>query len=319
MPRKFVTDREILFINSISRELHQDVVVEEIYYYAIMLDKMRDDDMYNEYVKKKWASPVKVSARIKYENMNSRASNFGLDSQYASEVYFHTQELKERNLIPREGDFIEYGQLFYEITSVSQPQLVFGQINNQILTQCHLVPAREGQFAANGITERNVDHTHALENATSHSRQRPDRSRATFSVGGSGRAPFQSITERVSGQRQLPVYSDATRPDPTLLSAGTEIFNSDAKQEQISDGTYWRDEDGNIVATSGVVPPAAITPDLPVFVNELGTDELLPSFTNSTRPPANKVPALEIYNSDANEEQVSDGSYWRDRDGNIVA
>jgi hypothetical protein len=37
MSRKFVTDREIKFINSITRELHQHVVDEEILYYAIDL------------------------------------------------------------------------------------------------------------------------------------------------------------------------------------------------------------------------------------------------------------------------------------------
>ena len=34
MPRKFVGTREIAFVNSITRELHQHVVDEEIFYYA---------------------------------------------------------------------------------------------------------------------------------------------------------------------------------------------------------------------------------------------------------------------------------------------
>lgn len=186
MPRKFVTDREIAFVNSIVRELHQHVVDEEIYYYSIMLDQTRANDLYNEAIKKKWAPPVKVTARVMYENLSSKAGLFNLDSQYASEVYFHTQELIERNLVPREGDFIEYGEQFYEITSVSQPQLIFGQINNKLMTMCKLVPAREQQFSANGASDQNIERTHPLENAHARTRQAPDNTRASYSSGSSG-------------------------------------------------------------------------------------------------------------------------------------
>ena len=319
MSRKFVTDRKLSFINSISRELHQHVVDEQVYYYSIANRESPPDDLYNESVRKSWAAPVRINARVLYDNLSSKAGIFGLDSQIASEIYFHTQELVERNVAPREGDFIEYGQTFYEITSVSQPQLVFGQINNKILTVCKLVPSREGQFQAGGDSKRDLDRSHPVENTRAKSRQAHDTTRATFSLGGSGVPAFSSVIDAVPGQRQLPLYSNSTRPDPTLVS-GLEIFNTDAHQEQRSDGAYWRDEDNNIVGTGGVTPDSPTALGLPIFVSEVakGHSESLPSFSNSTRPSAALVPGLEIFNTDAHQEQTSDGVHWYDPAGNEV-
>jgi len=183
MPRKFVGTREIAFINSITKELHQHVVDEEVMYYAIVLDRTKVDDLYNEAIKKVWAAPVKVTARVLYDNPTTKSGLFGPDSEYASEVYFHTQELQERNVKPREGDFVEYGQIYYEITSVTQPQVVFGQINNKLMTKCKLVPSRQQQFQAGASSVENIDHSHPIDNKPSFTRQQPENVRPTYASG----------------------------------------------------------------------------------------------------------------------------------------
>lgn len=207
MPRKFVGTREIAFVNSITRELHQHVVDEEVYYYAILLDRTKVDDLYNEAIKKAWAPPVKVTARVLYDNTTTKSGLFGPDSEYASEVYFHTQELNERNLRPREGDFVEYGQVFYEITSVTKPQLIYGQVNNKLMTKCKLVPAREEQFAALGDSAKNRDNSHQLDNQRSWTRQNPDPTVATYA----------NVRNTVN---LFPVYfEDAADPGPSGYTA----------------------------------------------------------------------------------------------------
>lgn len=165
MGYKFITEQEINFINTINRELIQHVVAQEVIYYAIAVKQTQVDDLYNEAIKKTWNPPVRVNARVFWDNPTVRSISAGQDSQYSLEVYFHTKELVERNLVPREGDFIEYGQVFFEITSVTQPQIVFGEINNRIMTKCVCVPAREGQFQAGNITRESVDHSHPVQNS----------------------------------------------------------------------------------------------------------------------------------------------------------
>ena len=44
------------------------------------------------------------------------------------------------------GDFVQFGEIVYELYSVTQPQLVFGQIDQKIMTKCVCGPARKGQF-----------------------------------------------------------------------------------------------------------------------------------------------------------------------------
>jgi hypothetical protein len=246
MARKFVGTREIAFVNSIIRELHQHVVDEEVMYYAVLLDKTKTDDLYNEAIKKTWAAPVRCTARVLYDNPTTKSGLWGSDSDYASEVYFHTQELNERNLKPREGDFIEYGQQYYEITSVTKPQLIFGQVNNKLMTKCKLVVAREQQFSNGATSNQNVDRTHPLDNKPSFTRQLPEQTRSTYHSGSLSVPAFVDEPGTQPGREELPIYSNVTRP-PANKVKGLEIFNSDASQEQVSDGLYWRDEQGNIV------------------------------------------------------------------------
>lgn len=166
MARKFVTSRELAFIDAINFELIQWVTGQEVLYYAISREETQIDDLYNEAVQKTWAPPVRINARVLYGNENTVSTNMGQDSQYSLEVYFHTKELNDRNVIPREGDVVEFGQIFFEISSVTKPQPVFGQIQDKLMTKCNCVISREGAFKAGASTEENVDNSHPIENPT---------------------------------------------------------------------------------------------------------------------------------------------------------
>lgn len=41
-------------------------------------------------------------------------------------------------------------------------------------------------------------------------------------------------------------FTNASRPDPSTVSRGTRIWNLDSNAPEYSDGTNWRDADGNI-------------------------------------------------------------------------
>lgn len=165
MARKFVTERELAFIDKINKELIQRVIGQEISYHAISQEKSKVNSLYGESIQKVWDSPVLINARVLWDNTQSASTSFGMDSKYTAEVYFHHLELQERNVQPREGDFLEFGNVFFEITSVTQPQIVFGQINNRLMTKCICVPSREGQFQAGSKSSEGVQNTHPIENS----------------------------------------------------------------------------------------------------------------------------------------------------------
>lgn len=165
MARQFITGLELDFIDSINHELIQYVSGQTVMYYAISIPETRVNDLYNEAVKKVWSPPVEVAARVLWDNPTTLSTGIGMDANFSLEVYFHTKELRDRNVVPHEGDFIEYGQVFFEISSVTQPQLVFGQIQDKIMTKCVCVPAREGQFQAGNLSSENIDNSHPIENS----------------------------------------------------------------------------------------------------------------------------------------------------------
>ena len=62
---------------------------------------------------------------------------------------FHKRRLTEdQNLFVREGDFIRFGKIFYEIVKLAQPKLLFGQPGTQFEIIAECIRAREGQFNA---------------------------------------------------------------------------------------------------------------------------------------------------------------------------
>lgn len=164
MARKFITERELAFISRINKELIQKVVGQEVSYFEIDLQKSKANRLYDEAIEKVWKPPVLVNARVLWDNPSATSTNFGIDSKYTAEVYFHRDELDNRNVSPKEGDFLEFGQVFFEITSVTTPQIVFGQVNNRIMTKCICVPSREGQFQSGGRSSEAVENTHPIEN-----------------------------------------------------------------------------------------------------------------------------------------------------------
>ena len=163
MSKKFITNKEIDFIRSINKEVIQNFIGQEIYYYAISPEDNNAENVYGEQIRKISRSPVKLNGLVNYDNPMTRSTSEGQDSDYTVEVYCQTQELIERNLIPVEGDFIEFAQVFFEISSVTQPQMVFGQANEKIMTKLHCVTAREGQFAAGSTSKEVIDRSHPVQ------------------------------------------------------------------------------------------------------------------------------------------------------------
>ena len=116
MARKFITDKEFAFIEKINKELLQEFVGQEVIYYAISMEHTVSNDLYTESIDKVWFSPIRINARVEWDNSGVSTTSFTLDLQYSLIVDFHTQELTERNVKQKEGDLLEFGQVVFEIT-----------------------------------------------------------------------------------------------------------------------------------------------------------------------------------------------------------
>ncbi len=142
----FVNEQEINFFNGISKELIQKIVGQKITYYSISQEHTKVDDLYNEAIRKTVWQPVEINALILYQAPEQTNTGFGVDTLFRIEIYFHKAELLERKVVPREGDFTKFGEVMYEIESLTEPQIVFGQINNKVMLKATCRVSRESQF-----------------------------------------------------------------------------------------------------------------------------------------------------------------------------
>jgi hypothetical protein len=142
----FIRNKEIDFFNSVAKELVQRVVGQKITYYAISDEMTKTHKLYNEAVKKTAHRAVEINALVMYNDPTQQNTNFGVDTIYTIEVYLHKHELSERKIIPRVGDFIKFGSVFYSIASLVEPQIVYGQIDNKVMMKATCRVARESEF-----------------------------------------------------------------------------------------------------------------------------------------------------------------------------
>ncbi len=165
MARKFATTRELNLIDRWNKELIQDTVEQEIIYYGISYEESRVHDVYDESVYKEYLQPVRINARVEFDQTATTSGGGTSDSTYTCTVYLHHKECVERNLVPREGDFIEFGQIVFEITTAAWSKPVFGQMNAKLEHELTCVASREGQFKVESVRIDEVDNTHPVESA----------------------------------------------------------------------------------------------------------------------------------------------------------
>jgi hypothetical protein len=106
--------------------------------------------LYGEAINKSFLPPVRVYALVEYEGIQTKFdTNIGLDKEATITVHFHKRRLTEdQDLFVREGDFVLYGDIYYEITILAEPKQIFGQVDHKMEITAKCVRAREGLFDA---------------------------------------------------------------------------------------------------------------------------------------------------------------------------
>lgn len=149
-PPLFTGAKERDLVKQVNDELIERVIGQTIAYYPIDLERTQFHNLYGEAVKKTFLPPVAVKALIEYEGIKTEYSkNIGLDKIQNITIHFHKRRLTEdQNLFVREGDFVYYGDSFYEIVSLAEPKLIYGQVDHKLEISAKCIRAREGLFDA---------------------------------------------------------------------------------------------------------------------------------------------------------------------------
>ena len=147
-PPLFLGKKERDLVKQVNDELVERVIGQQILYYPINIERTNFHSVYGESIDKVFLPPIRVFALIDWEKHETTTGMHGLDRITEVTIHFHKRRLTEdQNLFVTEGDFTLYGDTFYEITSLSEPRRLFGQIDHRLEISAKCVIAREGVFS----------------------------------------------------------------------------------------------------------------------------------------------------------------------------
>jgi hypothetical protein len=149
-PPLFLGKKERDLVKQVNDELIERVIGQTIAYYPIDIERTNFHDLYGEALTKTFLPPVRVNALVEFDGITTKySSNIGLDKESSITIHFHKRRLTEdQDLYVREGDFVLYGKILYEIVTLSEPKQLFGQIDHLLEISAKCIRAREGLFDA---------------------------------------------------------------------------------------------------------------------------------------------------------------------------
>lgn len=148
MGRLFITQREINFINDISKEVIKDVIGQKIYYFPISEIKSNVHDIYEESPEKIFDNPIEIDCLVKYTEPEIRTNQFGFEKYFSVEAYIQSKDLLDKGIEILEGDFFSYGSVFFEVTQAPASEVIMGQIEHGRFITVKGKQSRKGQFVS---------------------------------------------------------------------------------------------------------------------------------------------------------------------------
>jgi len=149
-PPLFLGEKERNLVKQVNDEVIERVVGQQILYFPMDIEHTNYHPIYGEAIEKTFLPPVRVYALVEYGGVETAfMDGVAIDKKTTATVKFHKRRLTEdQNLFVREGDFIRYGTIFYEIVKTNEPKQLFGQIDHkfEIIAEC--IRARDGLFNA---------------------------------------------------------------------------------------------------------------------------------------------------------------------------
>ena len=149
-PPLFLGKKERDLVKQVNDELVEKVIGQQVLYYPIDMETTNFNELYGEAIEKTFLPPVRVFALVKFDDEGtSYLDSVGIDGSSQITIHFHKRRLTEdQNLFVREGDFVLYGERYYEIIKLSSSRKLFGQVNQTFETSATCKRARKGLFDA---------------------------------------------------------------------------------------------------------------------------------------------------------------------------
>jgi hypothetical protein len=149
-PPMFFGEKERNLVKQVNDEIIERVVGQQVLYFPLDIEHTNYHPLYGEAIEKTFLPPVRVHALVEYQGVETEfMQGVGIDKSTKLSIKFHRRRLTEdQDLFVREGDFVRYGDIYYEIVKLNEPKLLFGQPEHRFEIQADCIRARDGLFNA---------------------------------------------------------------------------------------------------------------------------------------------------------------------------
>ena len=153
-PPLFLGEKERNLVKQVNDELLERVVGQQIVYLPVSMEYTNFHPIYGEAIEKSFLPPVRVYALVEFDGIKTTTENYGLDKEKSITVKFHERRLHEdQDLMLREGDYVQYGDSFYEIVSLTEDRQLFGQVDHLFQISAKCVRTRRGIMDMSVLSE----------------------------------------------------------------------------------------------------------------------------------------------------------------------
>jgi hypothetical protein len=254
-PPMFFGRKERDLVKQVNDELAERVVGQTVAYYPVSLEDSNYHPLYGEAVDKVTLPPIRVFAYVTVENEQTN-ERYGYEYQTKLTVNFNRKRLTDdQNLFVRVGDFLQYGEEFYEIVrTYNDTRYYFGQVEHKFQISADCVKARKGTFRIRGEMKKQL----VLGTITTASAALPLP------------APAPAVPFAPSNAEYVVLSTDANLTQERVLTAGTGITITDggaggsitiaAPSLAGGGGIFTTVDASNAYTTSSVTVGSAATP-----------------------------------------------------------
>ena len=135
MAGRFNLDRDLVFFESISRELVDSVVETTVVLFKLIIAQTKVN-IYGESKSKTYNTGVQCTSIIDRGDTNATYAGMGSDTSQIVTFKFNRFTLKANGFYPEIGDMIYHNDAYFEIDNVSEDQLIGGQYGNKFSIIC---------------------------------------------------------------------------------------------------------------------------------------------------------------------------------------
>ena len=124
----FVPQKEIDYIDAVNEELIDEIIGQTVDIYQVEVDET-DTNLYGESSTKYFTSAFRVNCLILFNEPEILFDEIGSDYNVNIEMYFHRTTLEEADFYPEIGDIVEWNDHYFEMNTITEPQLIAGHQN----------------------------------------------------------------------------------------------------------------------------------------------------------------------------------------------